>query len=60
LKGVVNLDKEHLDTLEPMKYAKLEDLQLKQLKELEQQFNHEFGTDYFFMVMQKDRNEKTT
>lgn len=36
-----------------IEYANLQDAQKNKLIEMEQQFNSEFGTDYYVMVMKK-------
>ncbi|WP_291583625.1 polynucleotide phosphorylase [Clostridium sp. UBA6640] len=36
-----------------IKYADLHEPEEKRLKEIEQQFNSEFGTEYYLMVMKK-------
>lgn len=36
-----------------IKYANLHETEEKKLKEMEQQFNSEFGNEYYLMVMKK-------
>lgn len=36
-----------------IKYADLHETEKKRLKEIEQQFNSEFGNEYYLMVMKK-------
>ncbi len=36
-----------------LKYAELHEGAEKKLREIEKQFNNEFGTDYFLMVMKE-------
>ncbi len=47
------MDKKMLDSLVGMDYALLKDAQLKRLREMEKQFNIEFDTNVYFMVMNK-------
>jgi hypothetical protein len=37
-----------------LEYANLQEGQEKRLREIEMQFNNEFGTDYYLMVLKKD------
>ena len=37
-----------------LEYANLQESQEKRLREIEMQFNSEFGTDYYLMVLKKD------
>ena len=36
-----------------IEYASLQEQQEKRLREMEKQFNNEFGTNHYLMVMQK-------
>ena len=47
------MNSEHLEKLKPMEYADIEGQQLKRLRDLETEFNEEFGTEFYFMVMKK-------
>lgn len=38
-----------------LKYADLGETQEKKMRELEIQFNNEFGTDFYFMVMKQGK-----
>ncbi|ADZ22457.1 transcriptional regulator GlxA family with amidase domain [Clostridium acetobutylicum] len=46
---------EYLNKLSELEYAELADEQEQTLRELERRFNREYGTDYYFMVMKKDK-----
>lgn len=52
----MNLEDRYLKPLEELQYAELKEKQEKKLRELEKEFNNEFSTDFYFMVMK--RNEK--
>ncbi|HCQ90649.1 MAG TPA: polynucleotide phosphorylase [Clostridium sp.] len=41
------------DSSNDIKYANLHETEEKRIKEIEQQFNSEFGTEYYLMVMKK-------
>lgn len=45
------MEKMHLENIEKLNYASLDETKEKRLRELEKKFNSEFGTDYYFMVM---------
>jgi hypothetical protein len=55
LKGCDPLKAQYLDKLEELEYAELEERQEKRLRELEKTFNDEFETDYYFMVMKRQK-----
>jgi hypothetical protein len=46
---------EFTESLQEMHYASLSGDQEKRLRELERQFNNEFGTSIYFMVMDRDK-----
>jgi hypothetical protein len=50
------LKKKELEILGEVEYAKLNKEQENKLRQLEQNFNAEFGKDFYFMVMKKDKN----
>lgn len=41
--------------LNELTYADLGEPQERKMRELEKQFNNEFGTEYYFMVMKKNK-----
>lgn len=43
-----------MESLKKLDYADLNDTQERRLKELESNFNAEFGTKYYFMAMDKN------
>jgi hypothetical protein len=51
--GVDNMENGVVDSLEEMKYANLSDSQEKNLRKLEKKFNEEFGSSYYFMVLDR-------
>ncbi|WP_156939775.1 polynucleotide phosphorylase [Clostridium lundense] len=42
------------DSNKKLEFANLQEQQQKRIKEVESQFNTEFGTDYYLMAMKKD------
>ena len=42
------------NSAEGLEYASLQEGQEKRLREIEMQFNSEFGTNYYLMVLKKD------
>ena len=49
------MNEEFLTSVKTLNYAELKGNQETKLRELEKQFNQEFGTDYYLMVMEKDQ-----
>jgi hypothetical protein len=49
------MDSQYLNSLNELDYANLTDHQEKFLRDLERQFNSEFGTAYYFMVMERNK-----
>lgn len=47
------MDNDKLESLKELEYAELPESQEKRLRELETQFNNEFGREYYFMVMER-------
>jgi hypothetical protein len=47
------MDNEKLESLNELEYAQLPESQERRLRELEKQFNNEFGKDYYFMIMKR-------
>lgn len=50
---VIKMDNSNLKSGNSLEYANLPDSQRNRLVEMEKQFNNEFGTDYYVMVMKK-------
>lgn len=48
------MEQKHLNSLKELNLAGLTDNQANKLRDVEKQFNHEFGTDYYFIVMNKE------
>jgi len=44
---------EHLQSLDGLKFAPLSQSKQEKLRNLENQFNNENNTDYYFMVLEK-------
>jgi hypothetical protein len=49
------MDKKELEALEELEYAKLNRDQEIELREMELKFNTEFGKDFYFMVMDREK-----
>jgi hypothetical protein len=47
------MQQQYLDSLKVLNFADLSQEQEKNLRNLEQKFNSEFGKDVYFMVMEK-------
>ncbi|CAM2850864.1 polynucleotide phosphorylase [Hathewaya histolytica] len=47
------MDNNFTNSNNQIKYANLKETEEKRLKELESQFNSEFGTDYYLMIMKE-------
>lgn len=47
------MEQKYLNSMKELKLADLPDNQEKRLRELERQFNNEFGEDFYFMVMKR-------
>lgn len=50
------MDGQYLNSLKELNYASLTKNQENMLKDLEDKFNLEFGTHFYFMVMDKEMN----
>lgn len=50
------MDNENLQSLNEMEFADLPKAQEERLRELEKQFNNEFGLDYYFIVMDRRKS----
>jgi hypothetical protein len=50
--GGFSMDNKFMNSLKPLDYANLSETQENRLRELEKQFNNEFGTSLYFMVME--------
>jgi hypothetical protein len=46
------MDSKFMNSLGPLDYANLSENQENKLRDLEKQFNDEFGTSFYFMVME--------
>lgn len=51
---MIALNGDFSDSAKKLTYAKLKEDQEKKMIEMEKQFNSEFGTDYYLMVMEQD------
>ena len=51
---VMFMDNKFVNSVKNFEYANLQESQQMKLREVEKQFNTEFKTDYYFMVLQKD------
>jgi hypothetical protein len=49
------MEEKYSKPLNELQYANLPEHQEKKLRELERKFNYEFGEDYYFMVMKRDK-----
>lgn len=54
------MDNTFMDSLEGLEYAPLSREQENRLRELEKQFNNEFGTSFYFMAMDRDGKYRNT
>lgn len=50
------MEKENLEALKELNYAELNKRQEEKLRQLELNFNTEFGKDFYFMVMERKNN----
>jgi hypothetical protein len=48
------MDKEFIESVKELNYADLDKKQEDKLREIEKQFNEEFGTEYYLMAMKRD------
>lgn len=48
------MDNEFVESVKELNYANLDKKQEEKLREIEKQFNEEFGTEFYLMVMKKD------
>jgi hypothetical protein len=48
------MDEKFFNVAKNLEYADLKNTQEERLREMELQFNNEFGTDYYLMVVKKD------
>ncbi|GFP75411.1 polynucleotide phosphorylase [Clostridium fungisolvens] len=53
------MEQQYLEKLKPMEYANMQGEQVSRLREVELKFNEEFGTDFYFMVMEKEEKFKS-
>lgn len=49
------MDQKFTDSLKELNFAELPKEQEERLRDLEKQFNNEFGKDYYFMVMRRSK-----
>jgi hypothetical protein len=47
------MEHKYMDVLKELNYADLSKEQELKLRELEKEFNNEFGKDFYFMVMER-------
>lgn len=48
------MNKDFSDSVKKLAYANLKGDEEKKMIEMEKQFNNEFGTEYYFMIMEQD------
>lgn len=48
------MEKKFVNSAKELDYADLAKDQEEKLREFEKEFNNEFGTDYYFMVVKRD------
>lgn len=48
------MDKKYLNSIGELDLAGLSNAEESKLRAMEEQFNNEFGTDYYFIVMKKE------
>jgi hypothetical protein len=53
---VISMDEKFVNAASELDYANLSKDQEARLRELEKEFNNEFGTAYYFMVTKRDRH----
>ncbi|WP_242960825.1 polynucleotide phosphorylase [Clostridium peptidivorans] len=51
---VINMNNNNTNSNKNLALAPLQEQQEKRIREVENQFNTEFGTDYYLMAMKKD------
>lgn len=49
------MEDKFINSIKVLEYADLKEHQEKRMMELEKKFNEEFGTTYYFMVMEQNR-----
>lgn len=50
---VINMNNNNTNSNSKLEFANLKEQQEKRIREIEQEFNTEFGTDYYLMAMKK-------
>lgn len=58
--GGIYMDNTFTNSLEGLEYAPLSKEQENRLRELEKQFNNEFGTSFYLMAMDRDGKYRNT
>lgn len=48
------MNNNNINSNQNLEFASLKEQQEKRIREVEKQFNYEFGTDYYLMAMKKD------